>query len=343
MAKKHRRRSRRTAKRLRFVLSAAAVVLVLLAGVFAAQFLEARMTVQVENAGKQMTAHTSDESAAQVFMNGQWYQKRNIETLLVMGIDDFGAVASSGSYNNAHQADFLVLFLRDAETGESAAIHLNRDTMTDITMLGVTSEAAGTQYAQLALAFNYGRGENDSSRNTADAVEHLLYGTEVDHFITVTMDAVPIMNDWAGGVTVEVLDDLTTADPALVKGETVRLEGEQSLTYVRTRYGLDDSTNLNRMERQRQYASQWVGASQEKLNDAQSVAELIVKMNGCYYSDCTAEELAEFASGLGETPAVDIYELPGEAVKGEEYMEYYADDEGIQQLVLTLFYEPVAQ
>ncbi len=67
------------------------------------------------------------------------------------------------------------------------------------------------------------------------------------------MDAVPIINDAVGGVTVTVLDDMTSADPALEKGAEVTLQGKQALTYVRTRRGLDDSTNLHRMERQRQY------------------------------------------------------------------------------------------
>jgi len=340
MGRKHRRRHR-TRKRIRMCLSVCAVALVMVIGIFAAQNLENRMDVEVENAGKQMTAHTSDEGTAQVFMNGQWYQKKDVETLLVIGIDEFGTVAGSGSYNNTNQADFMMLLIRDAETGESDVIHLNRDTMTDITMLGVTGKAAGTQRAQLALAYNYGQGENDSSRNTVDAVSNLLYGMEIDHYITVTMDAVPVMNDWAGGVTLEVLDDMTSADSALVPGKEITLTGEQALAYIRTRKGLDDSTNIDRMERQRQYASAWVDAAQEQLKDENAVTQLVMQMSDYHYSDCTAQELAQYASGLGENPDAKIHELPGEAVRGEQFMEFHADDEGIQQLVLEAFYQTV--
>lgn len=340
MAKRRRRRSRRN-RRIKFCLSVVAVVLVLLVGVIGAQQIESRMNVKIENAGMQMTAHMKDENTAQIFVNGQWYRKKDVETLLVIGIDDFGSITGSSSYNNTNQADFLVLFVRNTETGESKAIHLNRDTMTDITMLGVTGEAAGVQYAQLAVAYNYGRGQQDSCRNTADAISNLLYGMEIDHYIAVTMDAVPIMNDWAGGVTVEVMDDMTSADSALVFGEEIKLSGEQALAYVRTRKGLDDSTNINRMERQRQYASAWVTQAQGQLNDSESVMQFIMQMSDYHYSDCTVEELAEFAGRLGENPSVDIYELPGESVHGEQYMEFYVNEEGVQQLVLDLFYEPV--
>ena len=341
MARKHRHRSSRRAKQFKLILAAAILVMVLVLGFVAANLFEAKTSVKVQNAGKQMTAYSTGENTAQLYMNDRWYQKKNIETLLVMGIDNFGSITGSSSYNNMNQADFLVLFLKDADTGEASAIHINRDTMTDITILGVTGEAAGKRHAQIALAFNYGRGEKDSSRNTADAVSNLLYGMEIDRFITVTMDAVPIMNDWVGGVEIEVKDDFNGIDPELVVGNKLTLVGEQALTYVRTRQGLDDSSNLARMERQRQYAAAWVEKAQEKLSDPEAVAELLTQMGDRHFSDCSVEEMLDFASGLSENVSMDIHSLPGEAVKGQQYMEYYVDEEKTQQLILSLFYEPV--
>lgn len=339
MTRRHRRSRKR--KLIRVLLVICAIALVLVIGMVGAQIAESRMSVKVENAGLQMTAYIGEETTAQVFMNGQWYQKKDVETLLVIGIDDFGAVTSSSSYNNTKQADFLMLFVKDAESGESQVIHVNRDTMTDITMLGVSGEAAGTRKAQLALAYNYGQGQHDSSRNTVEAVSNLLYGIEIDHYITVTMDAVPVLNDWAGGVTIEVMDDMTGEDEALVLGEEIKLSGEQALAYVRTRMGLDDSTNINRMQRQRQYASAWVETATPLLQDETAVTRLVMEMSDYHYSDCTAQELAGYASELGENSDVQILELPGEAVNGEVFMEFHADDEGIQQLLLDVFYQMV--
>lgn len=336
MAKRRRRRENR---QIKFCLTAVAVILVLLVGIISAQQLESKMNVKVENAGKQMTAYTNDESTAQIFMNGQWYRRKGVETLLVMGIDNFGSIASSGSYNNTNQADFLMLFVRDAETGESSAIHLNRDTMTDITMLGVTGEAAGVQHAQLALAYNYGRGQHDSCKNTADAVSNLVYGMEIDHYIALTMDAIPILNDWAGGVTVEILDDFSEVYETMVQGELVKLEGAQALSYVRTRMGLEDSSNLRRMERQRQYAAEWAQCARGQLNDAQKMTELMRRLDGYYRTNCTTEELKVYGQSMG-SGLISVYEIEGEAVHGENYMEFYANEEALQQLVLELFYAP---
>ena len=57
------------------------------------------------------------------------------------------------------------------------------------------------------------------------AVSNLLFGIEINHYLSFTMDAVALVNDLVGGVQVEVLDDLTFLDPALRKGETVTLKG----------------------------------------------------------------------------------------------------------------------
>jgi LCP family protein required for cell wall assembly len=340
MARRHRKKS---VGRIQAVLAACCFALVILLAALAAHLLEDRLNPAVENAGQQVTAHTQRETTAQVFINDQWYGQKEVDTLLVMGVDTLGALTSSGSYNNTNQVDFLALFIWDPETKESHAIHLNRDTMTDITVLGVTGQSVGTRRAQLALAYNYGSGDHVSSANVVTAVERLLYGMEVDHYITLTMDAVPVLNDWAGGVTVNVLDDFAGIDDTLVKGRRVRLEGQHALTYVRTRFGLDDSSNLHRMERQRQYASAWVQAAKPRLNDPQAIAELVTGMGDFYRTDCTAEELEAFAGSLSQAANTPVQELPGQAIRGEDYMEFHVDEAALQQQILDLFYIPLGK
>ncbi len=340
MTRSHRRKKHSGLSKA--ILATGAIILVILVAVVAVRFAENRLNVSVENAGQQMTSHQKSANAAQVFMNGRWFAQKDLETVLVMGIDTHGVLTSSGSYNNTNQVDFLTVLIRDPNTNESKAIHLNRDTMTEITVLGVTGQVAGTRNAQLALAFNYGNGRQVSSNNVVTAVEHLLYGMEIDHYITMTMDAVPIINDWAGGVTVEVLDDFSGIDASLVQGELVTLHGEQALTYVRTRRGLDDSSNLHRMERQRQYASAWTKKVEHKFDDPQAMADFLIRLDGYYLTDCTAEELEVLVRNLSENASVETHEIEGEAVAGETYMEYYVNEEALQQLILDLFYVPVA-
>ena len=64
-------------------------------------------------------------------------------------------------------------------------------------------------------------------------------------------------------------------------------------------------------------------------------------LSNYHHSDCSADKLNDFAQMLGQNETIEIFELPGEAVVGTQFMEYYVDDESIQQLVLELFYTPV--
>ena len=57
----------------------------------------------------------------------------------------------------------------------------------------------------------------------------LLGGTEIDHYLAMTMSAIPQINDLVGGVPVTVLDDFSGIDDSLVKGEEITLMGEQAL------------------------------------------------------------------------------------------------------------------
>lgn len=340
MNKRHVRKSCK-ANPLRICLALCGAFAVLILGVLLSCEIDAKRSAPIDNAGHRMTAYTKVREGAQVYMNGRWHVGRDLDTLLVIGVDDFGAMTGSQSYNNSSQADFLALFIHDRDTGEKSVLHLNRDAMTNIPVLGLTGQKAGTAYGQLALSFNYGRGQEDSCRNVVDAVSHLLFGVEIDHYIAVTMDAVPIMNDWVGGVEVEVKDDFTGIDDTLKLGSMVKLQGDRALTYVRTRRGLEDSTNLHRMERQRQYAAAWMAQAQPYLQDPQAVTELVLSLGAYHYTDYTVEEFVQFGNMLTDNGKLMSYELPGENVLGEVFMEYHVDDAKLADMVLNLFYLPI--
>lgn len=276
------------------------------------------------------------------YYNGGWYARRNdLETILLMGLDKYAETEESNYLNN-EQSDFLMLLVINKETGACTPIQLNRDTMTKIQILGVRGDVAGTFTGQLALAHTYGSGERDSCLNTAEAVSNLLYGVGIDHYISITMDGVAILNDLVGGVEVEVMDDFSSIDSTLVQGETVILMGNHALTYVRTRGGLEDSSNLRRMERQRQYLI----ALQKKLtekadSDAWFATNAILQVSDYLTSDCTAEKLSRIADLLSKSDVSEIRTIDGEAKVGQEYMEFYPDEDALQALVMSVFYEKV--
>lgn len=273
--------------------------------------------------------------------NGVEYVKNeDVESFLILGLDKFEDAINNDSYNNDQRADFLMLLVFDNSEKKFTAVHLNRDTMVNMNVLGVAGQKIGTVNKQLALAHTYGNGRDVSCRNTADAVSELLNGVKVNHYLSITMDAVPILNDLLGGVEVTVLDDFSGIDDTLIKGETVTLHGDHALTYVRERYGLEDSSNSTRMVRQRQYMTAVYDKAMLKIeNDDNFVIEASSKLADYIVSDRSVNQLQEIAKKLSQYKFTEIETLEGESVVKDGLMEVRPDADSIDKIVFELFYK----
>ncbi len=287
-------------------------------------------------------SHTAEDTT--LVYNGVKYEpKKRIDTFLILGLDKFEGAEVTDSYNNDQQADFLMLFVFDNDTKEYSVIHINRDAMADINILGVAGNKVGTTNKQIALAHTYGNGKDVSCRNTADAVSELLLGVKVNHYVSLKMDAVGTVNDLVGGVQVEILDDFTGVDDTLVKGQTVNLMGEHALNYVRMRRGLENETNAARMARQQQYLL----ALQEKLvalyeEEPEEVLDILKEISDYTVSDRSVTQLQSLFEKFEEYEFLGIKELDGESRLGEEFIEFYPDAESVTKTVAEVFYKPVS-
>lgn len=273
--------------------------------------------------------------------NGKKYDlKENIETVLVLGLDKFEQIEYE-SYNNDLQADFLMLLVIDNEAEKCTALHINRDTMTSMNVLGVAGDKIDVVNQQIALAHTYGNGKEISCRNTAEAVSNLLLNIDIDYYLSVTMDAVLTYNDYVGGVEVTVADDFSSIDDTLVKGEKVNLNGEQALKYVRSRYGLEDSSNSHRMERQRQYLRALYEKTKECINDDDDfIMNVAAKLSPYIVSNCSGTRLQAIMEKISDYELTEILDLEGETKKGEKHLEFYPDTKNIEETVLGLLYKP---
>lgn len=314
-----------------------AIVLVIVF-LIAAMFL--LIDVWEDSQGKYPEADTQE---GVVTYKGQEYkQKENIESFLVLGLDKYEGESTADSHESGVQVDFLMLFVFNNDTKQSTAIQINRDTMTTVNKLSVGGNSVVDTYTkQIALAYNYVNDDNDKirCRNTKDSVESLLKGVTVDHYLAVTMDSVAASCDLVGGVEVTVLDDFTGIDDTLVKGETVTLTGEQALRYVRTRYGLEDSTNSTRMVRQQQYINALYAKTVAKMEEDEGfVIELVDAMDEYVVYDSSDHKMQKLAEKFDSYEFLGIREIEGESKLGEEFVEFYPDEESIWDLVIDLFY-----
>ena len=276
------------------------------------------------------------------FDGHQYVPKKNIESVLVMGVDEADTQKDSELYVNNNQADFLMLMVIDHEAKTYRTLQINRDTMTDIPTLGLNGEFIDYQKGQIALAHAYGSGLEDSCENEVDAVSRMLYGMTIDHYVSLSMPAIAEINDAVGGVTVTITDDFTEVDPDFKEGETIALHGKQAETFVRTRKDVADQTNINRMSRQLTYMRAWKTKALECMqSDNMFAFNLVLTLSDYMVSDMSAQQLSEFANYMQEYTDEGVLQTEGESVKGERFMEFYADETSLQNNVFELYYDQV--
>lgn len=297
---------------------------------------------EVETGGKTVEEilGLGGKQEAPVNFNGRKYRRNpDVEAYLFMGVDKTGEAESSGGYNGGGQADVLLLLVVDQLQESFRVLQINRDTMTDVEVLGVRGDVIGREYEQICLAHFYGDGLENSCENTVRAVSNLLYGMEIDGYVAIQMDAIAIVNDMVGGVTVTVEDDFSNVDPSLVQGETVTLEGEQALRFIRSRMSMEDSSNLNRMNRHRAYMHGFDAAFRAAAKeDRQLVLKVYDEVYYYLVSDMGSGPISRLAQQCLKYENGGVITVEGETELGEKFMEFYPDEAALRQTILDLFY-----
>lgn len=267
-----------------------------------------------------------------------YFPRQDITVLMVLGIDKFGEMESSGYYRNDGDADMIMLLVLDETEKKCDILTLNRDTMVNMSVLGVRGEQAGTAYGQLALAYTYGSGLDDSCENMKQTVSTFLLGAEIDYYISMSMDAIPLLNDAVGGVTVEVTDDFSALDPSIGMG-TVTLRGQQAINFVRTRKDLGDQLNMSRLERHKAYMSGFLNALKDTRQNALSDIVTAYREAAPYIvTNCSTNTVTMLMERFSDYSLGEIYAPSGENILGQEYYEYHADEKDVTALALKLFF-----
>ena len=302
------------------LLAVLAVVLVLYGG---GRWLEKR----AEKPETRTQLPQADQETVEV--DGVTYRKKSrLTTILVMG---------------AGQADFLRLVVLDDADKTVQQLQIDRDTMTPVTVLGLLGDRYEPVTQQICLGYAFGDGRQTSCEVTVEAAGNLLGGQTIDQYLAMGLDGISTLNDLAGGVTVTLEDDFSAIDPAMTKGTTLTLQGEQAETYVRSRRSVGVGTNEARMARQESYIRQLSVQLDEKLQQSQSFASEAYDALQPYLTTSMAKgQLVNEAWAAKDYTRLDTIKPDGTYQVGEDgFMEFYPDADALQQAVLQLFYEKV--
>ena len=284
---------------------------------------------------------------------GQIYAyNEDILTFLFMGIDkNDEQVTQVAEGTNGGQADALFLLLLNPHDKSVSVLAINRNTMTDIDVYNEEGSYVNTITAQIAIQHGFGNGMEESCRYQVDAVRKLLYDIPIHGYCAINAKAVIPITDMVGGVELTVLEDVQkyggkSHEVILKEGETKVLDGENSYSYVRFRDVSIEKSADGRLERQKQWLTAFMKQVKEQTAaDISLPVKLYNEITNYMVTDVSVDEVAYLTSiASGYTFEKEhMYSLTGETVMGEKFEEFYVDEEALYELILQLFYEPVAK
>ncbi len=197
-----------------------------------------------------------DDGTAVVY-NGHTYRlNQNLTTILFMGIDR-EITEQTKLHGRGGQSDVILLIGMDTKTGKINILNISREAYAQVQVFAGDGKPIGSQWLQICLAYAYGDGRELSCENAKRAVSRLLYDLEISSYLAVDIDGITQANEAVGGVTVESLIEFKTQEGRLVRqGDRIELHGSNLERYIRRR-GQEIDANAPRMERQKQYLTEF--------------------------------------------------------------------------------------
>lgn len=285
------------------------------------------------------------EALGSIKLNGTKYEYfHEIETYLFMGTDASGNESGEGDEYQGSMADFLLLMVLDKTEGTYQFLQLNRDIMTEVTLLQNDGTGMATADIQLCTAHWYGGTREQGCENTVRSVSKLLGGITIDGYYSLNMENIPDLNQAVGGVELTLEEDFTHVDSKMKKGAVITLSDQQAFYYLHDRYGVGDETNTSRMKRQKQYMKAFMKKAKERLKeDASFVNVLYQKLQTNAVTDISGGQLSRVTQALSESENKGILELKGRSKLGKalgdglEHVEFYPDKESIVDVMTDLY------
>lgn len=261
-----------------------------------------------------------------------------------MGIDTDEPVQKARDGISGGQADALFLIVADKAHDKLSLISIHRNLMTTVKMYNPEGEYVGDAELQICLQHGYGDGERLSCQRTADCVSKLFFGIPINGYVSLNMGGIGLLNDALGGVEVTVMQDLDniSRNVHLSAGDTKKLTGDEAYVYVRSRDTTQFDSASDRLARQEQYLNNMIPVMLKKIRSASSAVSVYGASEDYIYSNIDYSRLADELSGMSYDSSEGMKSVPGEAVMGEQYEEFYVDDDGLYQLILDVFYDKVS-
>lgn len=286
----------------------------------------------------------SEDSGKTISYKDKTYKlNENMTSILCMGIDKSG-LETTGSYGANGQADANFLMAIDTSTGKTSIISINRDAMVDVNVYSQSGDFVATKKQQLCLAFANGDGGVKSCENVMKSVSSLMYGIPVNTFMAIDFDAIGPLNDAVGSITVTPPDSFNYQGINFTKDvPTVLDTPKKALGFVRYRDITVLDSNLARMQRQKQYLTEYSKAAIKKTkSDITFPITLYNLCKGRNINNLNVSKITFLTSvimGKKGNENLEFINVEGTLKKGETIAEFTPDSEKLFELILKVYYQ----
>ncbi|MFE2017309.1 LCP family protein [Streptomyces sp. NPDC059499] len=188
------------------------------------------------------------------------FSKDRAINILVIGTDKRTGAGNEGygDKESVGHADTTILFHVSKDRTNATALSIPRDLITAIPDCpteqtdGSTKDIPGT--GTEGARFNTSLGQSDRTPSCTMRTVTELTGMKADHFMVADFNAVKSLTSAVDGVEVCLAKDIKDEKSHLnlTKGEHT-LQGEQALSFLRTRYSVGFGSDLSRIELQQQF------------------------------------------------------------------------------------------
>lgn len=272
---------------------------------------------------------------------GQTYiRKPNQTNILIMGIDKNNKMQTQ-NFRKGGQADFLLLLVIDNKDKTIHQLQIDRDTITEVAVLGVLGKPVGTSTMQICLAHGFGENSKENCEYTTEAVKNFLQGIKISLYVAADLNAIDAFNDALDGVVVTLEEDFSAFDPQMAKGKTLQLTNEQAEYFVRSRINLGDESNQSRMKRQRTYLTSAITTLLKKTKEnTMFLSGFYDTMEKTVVTNISKGRMINELNKIQQYTISPIKTLEGEHKIGRDgFMEFHVEEESVTRWVLETFYE----
>jgi len=207
-----------------------------------------------------------------------------IVNVLVIGVD-YAPERETWAGKKEWHSDVMLLLAINFNENKVDMISLPRDTYAQIP--GVKGKY------KLNAAINCGGGFPDGLPKVCEAAEWMLGGIPVDYYFAVTMPVVKELVDAIGGVEYDLDVSFSMAGRKYEKGRQF-MNGQAVLDYLRVRKNVEDSGDLNRVNRQKKMLLALFEACQSR-NLVVKFPEIIKAFSGKLFTNMSFDQTVALA------------------------------------------------